>query len=253
VTRTAPNKVASPLPCPVSSRALQPWRAAAHLRDLLMACGVLPVIDRQVCGFERWLAVHLAGIADEGHAQVVRRFAAWEVLPRLRAQAEKKPISTAARRHADEQVNRATGFLRWLSGRGLSLRDCRQADIDAWHAENNLAARHVTRSFLQWCMATGLSGRFQLPGSEAGRAAPTSDEERITHLGRVLTADDLPLRTRAAAAIVLLYAQPASRIVRLTLDDVVRVGSCCGSASRRARSPSRSSASWPTGSAAGPT
>lgn len=30
----------------------------------------------------------------------------------------------------------------------------------------------------------------------------------------------LPLRTRAAAAIVLLYAQPASRIVRLTVDDV---------------------------------
>jgi integrase len=205
-------------------RALQPWRAAAHLRDLLMACGVLPAIDRQVCGFERWLAIHIEGLADERHAQVVRRFATWEVLTRLRAQAEKKPISTAARRHADEQVKRATAFLGWLSGRGLSLRDCRQADIDAWHAENNQAARHVTRSFLQWCMTTGLSGRFQLPGSEAGHTAPMPDEERITHLGRVLTAGDLPLRTRAAAAIVLLYAQPASRIVRLTLDDVIRDG-----------------------------
>jgi hypothetical protein len=48
-----------------------------------------------------------------------------------------------------------------------------------------------------------------------------SDEERIAHLGRVLLADDLPLLTWAAAAIVLLYAQPASRIVRLTLDDVI--------------------------------
>jgi integrase len=46
------------------------------------------------------------------------------------------------------------------------------------------------------------------------------DPERIEHLGRVLTGHELPLRTRAAAAIVLLYAQPASRIVRLTLDDV---------------------------------
>jgi hypothetical protein len=205
-------------------RALQPWRAAAHLRDLLMACGVLPAIDRQVCGFERWLAVHLEGIADEGHVQVVRRFATWDVLPRLRAQAEKKPISTAARRHADEQVKRATAFLRWLSERGLTLRDCQQADIDAWHAENNQHARHVTRAFLQWCMTSGLTGRFELPASEAGHTAPMSDEDRVAHLGRVLTVGDLPLRTRAAAAIVLLYAQPASRIVRLSLDDVIRDG-----------------------------
>jgi integrase len=73
-------------------------------------------------------------------------------------------------------------------------------------------------------MTTGLSGRFQLPSSESGHRAPLSDQERITHLGRVLTAGDLPLRTRAAAAIVLLYAQPASRIVRLTLDDVILDG-----------------------------
>jgi hypothetical protein len=72
--------------------------------------------------------------------------------------------------------------------------------------------------------SSGLTGRFQLPGSEAGHTAPMSDEERIAHLGRVLTAGDLPLRTRAAAAIVLLYAQPASRIVRLSLDDVIRDG-----------------------------
>lgn len=40
-------------------------------------------------------------------------------------------------------------------------------------------------------------------------------------LGRVLTDHDLPLRPRVAAAIVLLYAQPLSRVVRLTIDDVI--------------------------------
>lgn len=33
--------------------------------------------------------------------------------------------------------------------------------------------------------------------------------------------NDLPLRPRVAAAIVLLYAQPLSRVVRLTIDDVI--------------------------------
>ena len=49
---------------------LQPWRAASHLRELLMACGLLPAVDRYVLLFERWLLVdHLPGIADPGHAQ----------------------------------------------------------------------------------------------------------------------------------------------------------------------------------------
>ncbi len=93
---------------------LQPWRAASHLRDLLMSCGVLPAVDKQVCAFERWLGVHLATVADDGHAQVLRRFAAWEVLPGLRARAEKKPLNSNARGYAAAQIRRASDFLRWL-------------------------------------------------------------------------------------------------------------------------------------------
>jgi hypothetical protein len=47
---------------------LQPWRAAAHLRELLMACGALPSIDKHICSFERWLVDHLADITDPDHA-----------------------------------------------------------------------------------------------------------------------------------------------------------------------------------------
>ena len=55
-------------------------------------------------------------------------------------------------------------------------------------------------------------------------AAPLPASERISHLGRVLTDQDLPLQVRTAATIALLYAQPLSRVVRLTLDDVIRDG-----------------------------
>jgi hypothetical protein len=101
---------------------LQPWRAASHLRDLLMACGVLPAVDKQLCAFERWLGIHLAAVTDSGHAQVLRRFTTWEVLPRLRARAEKKPLSTGSRGYAVGQVLRATEFLQWLSGRDSPCR-----------------------------------------------------------------------------------------------------------------------------------
>ncbi len=203
---------------------LQPWRAAAHLRELLMACGVLPAIDKQICAFERWLGVQLASVADDGHAQVLRRFAAWVVLPRLRARADKGPVTPGTRSYAAGQVLRATDFLQWLSGRGLTLSSCRQADIDAWYAASNENHRNAIRPFLQWCMTIKLTGRFQLPPAVTGHSAPLPDHERARQLGRILTGHALPLRTRVAAAIVLLYAQPVSRIVRLTLDDVIRDG-----------------------------
>ena len=55
-------------------------------------------------------------------------------------------------------------------------------------------------------------------------AAPLPGRERVSQLGRILTDHELPLRSRVAAALVLLYAQPLSRIVRLTLNDVIRDG-----------------------------
>jgi integrase len=41
-------------------------------------------------------------------------------------------------------------------------------------------------------------------------------------LGQILTNANAPLRSRIAAGLVLLYAQPVSRIVRLTLDDLLQ-------------------------------
>jgi hypothetical protein len=203
---------------------LQPWRAAAHLRELLMACGVLPALDKQICSFERWLIGHLAGIADPEHVQVVRRFATWEVLPRLRTSAEKKPITPAARRHAGSQVKYATTLLRWLVEHDLTLATCRQGDIDAWHVEHHEYARNTVRAFLLWCMASRLTRRFRLPAAVIRQATPLPQHERIDLLGRLLNDRYLPPQPQVAAAIVLLYAQPLSRIVRLTVDDVIHAG-----------------------------
>jgi hypothetical protein len=44
-------------------------------------CDVLPRIDKQSCLFERWLIAHHDTITDPAHAQLIHRFATWEVLP----------------------------------------------------------------------------------------------------------------------------------------------------------------------------
>ena|GEM_PF-3288067 len=79
----------------------------------------LPAVDKQICSFERWLVGHLADIADPDHAQFVRRFATWEVLPRLRTRAERKTITPAGRRNA------IRAFLMWcMASKVTGASDC---------------------------------------------------------------------------------------------------------------------------------
>jgi hypothetical protein len=73
-------------------------------------------------------------------------------------------------------------------------------------------------------MTSNLTQRFRLPTSVIRQAAPLGRRERLKLLGYLLTRGDLPLRPRVAAIIVLLYAQPLSRLVRLTIDDVTHDG-----------------------------
>ncbi|WP_337825183.1 hypothetical protein [Amycolatopsis sp. A1MSW2902] len=143
---------------------LQPWRAAAHLRELLMACDVLPQLDKQICSLERWLIGHLDTITDPGHAQLVHQFATWEVLPRLRNRAENTLLTPANRRFAGEQIKLTTQFLTWLAEQDRSLETCRQADIDTWHAHHSEHERSRVRGFLLWAMASKLTRSLRLPG-----------------------------------------------------------------------------------------
>ncbi|MFJ1701651.1 hypothetical protein ACIOHC_42945 [Streptomyces sp. NPDC088252] len=92
--------------------------------------------------------------------------------------------------------------------------------IDAWHTEQNEYTRNTMRAFLLWCSASKLTRPSGCPPVHIRRATPMPQPERLELIGQLLTDPDLPLRTRVAGVIVLLYAQPLSRVVRLTLDDV---------------------------------
>ena len=166
-----------------------------------MACGLLPAVDKQILLFERWLHEHLADVGDADHAQILRRFATWHVLPRLRTRAETRPISPVGRRYAGEQILQATALLAWLANRSHQLADCTQADIDTWSVEQANSNRVNIRAFLQWSAKTRLTRRFELPTPQSPGTAPMPERDRTALLGQVLTGEDAPLRSRAATAI----------------------------------------------------
>jgi integrase len=199
------------------------WRTAAYLRDLLMSCGVLPVIDRQVLQFETWLNRRLGELGDQPDTAVLRQYALWHQLARMRRNARAGPLAPGAARSAMAWFNGSARFCAWLRDRDRSLAQATQADIDAWHAHARPGARQPVHAFLTWAVKTGHLHRLALPPLQPARSAPAlTAQARLDLLSRALTDDQAPVRTRAAACLLLLFAQPISRIVRLTTDDLIR-------------------------------
>ncbi|MFF5213628.1 hypothetical protein, partial [Streptosporangium sp. NPDC000396] len=198
---------------------MSPWRSAAYLRDLLMLHGVLPRTDRHLMLFQRWLRDTLAEITDPDHQQVITRFATWHVLHRLRRFAEHGPVTDKQTDRARIEIRQAIAFLTWLNQRGRDLSSCGQADIDAWYA-GAYTARRLTHAFLRWAMKTRLLPRLALPHQATINPAPIGQHQRLAALRRLLTEEQIPLLTRVVATMVLLYAQPLTRILCLTIDDI---------------------------------
>jgi hypothetical protein len=71
-------------------------------------------------------------------------------------------------------------------------------------------------------MANAHMPKLALPKLQITSAKPITQLRRLALLRRILTDDQPPLRSRVAACLLLLYAQPVSRIVRISIDDVVR-------------------------------
>lgn len=200
---------------------LEPWQAAAHLRELLMACGLLPQRDKQILLFQRWLGAYLPAIADPAHARWIREFATWQVLPWMHQRATGGPLGPSTRRNAGSQITCATEFHRWLADHDRAPATCTQADLDRWHVEHLGHERQSLRPFLRWAMGTQRMPRLEVPKYQAAQGSPISQHHRLALLRRLLTDDTVVLRTRVAAVLMLLYAQPFTRIVRLTTDDIL--------------------------------
>jgi hypothetical protein len=198
---------------------LQPTRAVTHLRDLLMHHGILPTADRDLLAFETWLSNWLPALTHPEHRQLLELFARWHVLRRLRATAAHTAIGHHRDKQARLQLRRAAALLAWLAEHNLALAECTQATIDAWHAEDYLDRRHA-HPFLRWCITTGRVRPLRLPSRTTDNPAPLAQHRRLTLIRRLLTHDELSSTDRVAGLLILLYAQPATRIVKLRLDNI---------------------------------
>lgn len=198
---------------------LPPGRHEYYVRQLLVTTGVLPERHDDLERLPAWLDKTLAGKPAE-HARLIRPFAHWFLLRRARRRAAARRQPAVAGDYLRTQITIAGKLLAWLDERNLALADLDQPSLDAWLADGNTNSYNI-RNFLGWAAARGIAPKLTVPLRSRQEPEQILDEhERWNLLRRCLTDDTIPLDTRAAAALVLLFGLPASRIRHLTIDQL---------------------------------
>ena len=203
---------------------LQPWRSVIHIRDLLVGCGVLAPVDRNLFLFEQWLPGWMQTIEDANHHKILQRFATWHVLRQLRTTAATEPIGPYRNQTARTYLRQGLLFLTDLAGHSHELGQCTQTDIDRWFVAASPSEQQSVRPFLRWAVRSRHAPKLHLPAQVSTSPTPISQKQRIALIRRIHAGTDMDLTERVIALLILLYAQPLSRIVRLTIDDVIRDG-----------------------------
>jgi hypothetical protein len=208
----------------LTHEALSAWpgrQAGGHLRDLLTSTGILPDRDPHLAVFESWLHHRLESLAGHPHLGALRRYATFCLLPRLRT-AEPGTLVTGSARYAARAFTCGQAFCDWLQAAGISPGGLTQAGLDRWHAAASRTTAKMTSGFFGFAMTEGFLPRLKLPAHPAPDPAtePISEQQRLALIRHALTDSTGPVRTRAAGLLVLLFAQPASRITRLTTGDI---------------------------------
>ena len=202
---------------------LEPWRSALYLRDLLVTAGILPPVDRFLFLFERWLPGWLADIADPGHRQLLATYAQWRILRSLRTTAAEGPIGHYRQQIARRQLRVAAAFLQHLHAQHTDLADCSQAQLEDWFAHATDADKTGLRPFLNWASSSKQMRRLQTPPTTVSTPTPMTPHDRLAWIQRIHEGEGMDLTERVVALLILLYAQPLTKVARLTVDDITIV------------------------------
>jgi len=187
-----------------------------------MGCGVLPQRDHHVQAFELWLAKNLPDYSPEAE-RLLHMFATWHHLRRMRREVADGSLKPGSVHAAKQQVRVGGQLLAHLESLQVPFGSARQAHLDAWLAEGP-STRYHAYNFVIWAIKTKHLPPLKFPHRKAQHSPVMTQPERLALLARFLRpAVDEPLTValRLASVLLLLYAQPITKIVRLKLDDVV--------------------------------
>ncbi|MFE0255738.1 hypothetical protein [Streptomyces sp. NPDC059010] len=198
----------------------QPTVTVQHLRAALVAGGALPPRDEQLAQLEQWLSKILVRVEAPDERKILRTYLAWGPLRRLRRRSASKLVTYGQAIGVRHEIKNAVRFVQWLHQQGSTLGECTQDHLDAWLAEG-AHNRTLIRSFLLWTSRRGHTRPLEAPAytTDFGQDVIAQDH-RWKLVRRLIHDDTLDTVDRAAGLLLLLFAQPTSRITQLTTHQV---------------------------------
>jgi len=193
-----------------------------HLEHLLVATGTLPARDPVLAALERWCDPFLDRIGPAEHAQLLRTYAHWHILRPLRARPPQSAITESTGYSARARLKCVAAFLDWLAHRGHCLSEVQQLDVDTWCARQPPHRIKLVHAFTAWASTHKAMPPVDVPaGRTSEPVAPIEHDERWAVARRLLHAPDISVADRVAGVLVIVYAQPLTRINRLTVSDLI--------------------------------
>ncbi len=104
-------------------------KSVEHLHSVLVAIGVLEPRNEQLVRLERWMAMAISSRPDPDERHLLRRYAIWHVLRRLRHRTAAGETTHNQFSTARQQVRAAIVVLDWLTDHDLTLATCTQKDM----------------------------------------------------------------------------------------------------------------------------
>ena len=199
------------------------YEQTAHLRSLLEHNGILPARDEPLARFERWLTQKLEAITEPAVRTPVEQFATWHHLHRLRKTSTPGLRSDAATRYAKQDITEAIKFLTWLhNAHQRTVATCPQQDVDEWLASGP-TTRLKVRNFFAWAKKARLNNSVQITYQQPPPSRALTQEQRLAWTKELLSGEPDTFAYRVAGILLLLYAQPLTKIAALQTTAVVSV------------------------------
>lgn len=176
---------------------------------------VIDAADRHLLElFDTWTTQLLDGL-DTDRRHEIATYLRWGQHRRLARAAVTGTFTTWSTLGARQQSTQAVAFLDWLHTRTCRLGDVNQALLDSWFAGGTSTRQH-SRHFVMWAQRQRLIDRhLRLPTIRPAITPAMPAPQRRRVIARLADDTDLRLEDRVAGLLVTLYAQPASRIIRL--------------------------------------
>ena len=191
-----------------------------HLRSVLVATGALPARDEHLVRLERWITGTLAERGDPEQRALLRSYAIWHQLRRLRGRNKTKPATHAQVVVVQQHVRAAITLLDWLTAHGRTLATATQNDLDTWLTGEHIKHRREAGHFVRWAKHQKLTSLDFAAIRWDGPTRPIDTQARWDHARRLLHEPGIDTADRVAGLLVLLYAQWPATISRLTLDHI---------------------------------